>query len=191
MTTTKLNPLTNFFATHEELATWITDWVQRFHLDCVLGKHPPTDISRISSWDNLEKTIQILFEYTSAYFLTTPIDTRFSNLNHIWERNPGLFSIDFPPETTSGLGIGCLGTGTKDFKNLQVWKKIAADFDQLTIGGMWGVFPSEAAPQFEPSYRYSGGAAELWRKGDTLHGFGADTWHIECPSKIAKGGKVD
>jgi hypothetical protein len=180
MTAVRLNPLINFFATRDELASWVGEWARRYSLSCALTRHPPTVITLDVPWEDSEAAARLLRRHTHVFLRRVPIEARVDNVNHLWDLNPDMLSISLPPQTSTGLGIGLFGTGTRDRDSLRVWRAVGREFLARTTGGMWGVFPT-CEPQFVAEYRYSPGAEALWRAGLRLRGFGADTWHPEKP----------
>jgi hypothetical protein len=188
----RLNPRINFFATYDELAGWLGEWVRRFGLHCVLARHPPTVITRTIPWANQAAVARLLRENRKVVLRLESVDTDVPNVNYLAEKNPGMLSIHLPYLSQEGLRYGDLGTGTEDRIALRTWRALGRDFLDRTEGGLWGLFPRPGGtgPTFDAKFRYGPEAAEWQRAGVPLRGAGSDTWYVPQPrSKKAVGSR--
>ena len=187
MATVRLNPAIHFFATCQEVALWLCDWVPTCNLHCVVARHPTTMIHDLE-WHDPAKIEALLLEHTKVYLRQEPINTQVENTNYLRSANGDMLIIYLPILCPRGLKYGDIWTGAKDRAVLRTWKKIGADFLSRTKGGMWQIsLPPDGCITFAPEYRYSDGAAELWRSGMSLLGVGKkQTWHIEEPPKTRR-----
>ncbi|HEV8002967.1 MAG TPA: hypothetical protein VGP63_23985 [Planctomycetaceae bacterium] len=181
------DPLIHFYATAAEIADWLCDWVSRYELHCVIGRHPPTVIVSDIPREDRAGVLAVLHQHTSVFMNMTPIDTNVDHLSRLWNANPGMLRISLPHYTSRAIRYGLFGTGTTDRTSLKTWRKLARDFFRRTSSGLWGVFPSTRRKKYDPEVRYTDGAADLWRGGGRLLGAGNDTWHVEEPQRIANG----
>jgi hypothetical protein len=189
MPSVRLNPRINFFATFDELAVWLGEWVRRFGLRCVLARHPPTVITRAIPWKNPAAVARLLRENRKVVLRSEPINTEVPNVNYLTEKNPGMLSIHLPYLNEEGLRYGHLGTGTKDRTALRTWRALGRDFLDRTDAGLWGLFPPPSGvTTFNAKFRYGPEAAEWQRAGVPLRGAGSDTWYVAEP-RAKKGGR--
>jgi hypothetical protein len=176
--------LINFFATPQELTSWMGEWVTRHHLfHLVTQGNNIQDACSDVPWERSADAMPIVENGDSILLSPEPISTNTAGTNRLSELNPGLLYITLPKLRPEGLHPGLFGTGTNDPQRLIVWRRIGRAFLDRTEAGLWGTYPTivEGKAIFKADYRYTAGAAALWRTGVPLLGAGVAHYHIVKP----------
>jgi hypothetical protein len=184
MSSVRLNPFVNLFATPNEVGDWVSGWVERFGLNCLVSRHPQADVFDLHTWPFRSRNMPDEFPYKKIWLSIEHINPEGLNINSIATLGHTLLQIKLPIFASRGLVQGLFGLNSFGDMDNDVWDRIAGEFGVLTQEGMWGFFPSTGLVKYSRFFRYSAGAADLSRQGVKLYGAGDDTWYVERPEGL-------
>ena len=161
-----------FYATHQELVSWVEEWRLQFGLYVgVVAFQPRRQLIPLQKGERLDAVWK-------------PQDVEGSNIEELWLNleplNPnGLDSADLARNNQDRLEIGLpktrgstikeadVGTVSEEPEHLRVWKRIVADLKRKTDSGMW-VVGGTGVKGFHKDMLFSRGIAEMVKQGVQL-----------------------
>jgi hypothetical protein len=162
-----------FYATPEEVASWLSDWRTRHGLHAVFGRvFPSPAMIREVNWEDPGEVLNVVSQQEVVCLGTAPLQSDVTSINQVPVRNPNCLVIQLPSLTADGLGYGSISSGATDPTSARTWKSILKELASRTRAGIWYSVPGRSKRTPERDARFSPGAEALFRGGTRLVGGG-------------------
>jgi hypothetical protein len=176
---------TVFFATPDEIMSWVEEWRLRFGLHVgVVAFQPSRQMLALKAEERLNtvwKPQEVEGSKIEEIWINLqPLNPKAMTSSELVKNNPDCLIVRLPRMAGSALREADIGTVSEEREHLRVWKQIVADLKRKTNSGMW-VVGGAGVKSFYKDKRFSRGIEEMVKKGSRLTNLTGLPVNIEEP----------